>query len=146
MRCIRRRWHAVTYNISDLVELNERINKLSTKDIKLQPTVLLKTPERVTEIPIADLELLATDTVEDITHIGVVLVNDLPHERRGLVKIEIDVSNGKVGFDLYTSGVAKDVSASVIHLNDIAYYALKLLPAVNAELCSFYDMFGDLHD
>lgn len=134
------------YKISDLVKLNDRIDKLSTKDIKMQPTVLLKTPERVTEIPIADLELLATDTVEDITHIGVVLVNDLPHERRGLVKIEIDVLNGKVGFDLYTSGVAKDVSESVIHLNDIAYDALKLLPMVKAELCSFYDTFGDSHD
>lgn len=135
------------YKISDLVDLNDRINKLSTKDIKTHPTVLLKTPERVTEIPIVDLELLATDTVEDITHIGVMLVNELPHERRGLVNIEIDVSTGEFGIDMYTSSMANESSEYVVHLSDVAYYALKLLPAVKAELCRFYDEFvGEQHD
>lgn len=132
----------MNYRISDLVELNDRINKLSTKDIKTHPTVLLKTPERVTEIPIVDLELLATDTVEDITHIGVMLVNDLPHERRGLVNIEIDVSTGEFGIDMYTSSMANESSEYVVHLSDVAYDALKLLPAVKAELCRFYDEHG----
>lgn len=130
------------YKISDLVELNDRINKLSTNNIKTHPTVLLKTPERVTEIPIVDLELLSTNTVEDITHIGVMLVNDLPHERRGLVNIEIDVSTGEFGIDMYTSSMANESSEYVVHLSDVAYDALKLLPAVKAELCRFYDEHG----
>lgn len=132
----------MNYKISDLVQLNDRINKLSTKDIKTHPTVLLKTPERLTEIPIVDLELLATETVEDITHIGVMLVNELPHERRGLVNIEIDVSTCEFGVDMYTSSMAKASSEYVLHLSDAAYEALKLLPAVKAELCSFYDEHG----